>query len=97
MVHPLCLLDSLSVALTRPDPDSLAPAKPVVANPYDGLIAMVGSTHPGHLDHPPAPAGLREYGVGVVVHFWKANGGVRLRNYSPYGRDELEAADAPRR
>jgi len=93
MVHPLCLLDSLDVSLTRPHANPLATAEPVVANPHDRLRAMVRSAHPGLLDHPPAATGLREDGVGVVVHSWKAKGGVRLRSYSPLRRDELEAGE----
>ena len=68
MVDPLCTLDALSVPLARPDPNLLATAQPVIADPFNGLGAEVGSAHAGLLDHPPAPAGLGEYGIRVVIH-----------------------------
>jgi len=44
---------------------------------------------PGRLDHPPAPAGRREDGVGVLVHSWKSATG-----RSCYGPTHFERARA---
>ncbi len=67
MTHPLCLLDAPDVPLARPDANPLAIGEPVVAHPHDRLRAMVRSAHSGRLDHAPAPPGLGEHSVGVVV------------------------------
>jgi hypothetical protein len=67
-LHSLGLLDSLSMSLARPDANPLVTAEPVVAGPHDMPRAIVRNAHPGLLDHPPAPAGFGEDGVGVVVH-----------------------------
>ena len=61
MAHRLWVLDPLSVPLARPHPDLLTTDELVVADPHDGLRAMVGSAH-AVIDHPPAPAGLGEDG-----------------------------------
>ena len=50
MAHPLCLLDSFSGPLARPDANPLATVERVVADPHDGLRAMVRRAHPGLLD-----------------------------------------------
>jgi hypothetical protein len=64
----LWLLEPLAVPVARPHPDPLPTVEPVVTHPHDGLGAIGRSTNAGLLDEAPAPAGLGEDGVGVVVH-----------------------------
>ena len=61
MVHRLCILDTLDVAVAGPHPDLLAADKPVVADPHDWFLAERRAA--GALvvvDHPPTPAALGE-------------------------------------
>jgi hypothetical protein len=52
MAHRLWVLDAFSVPVTRPHPDLPAAAEPVVADPHDGLGAMVGRALKRHAHSP---------------------------------------------
>src|ERR1035441_9815616 len=77
------VLDPFPVPVARPHPDALATAKPVVANPHDGLGAVIGSPHAGRLDHAPASAGLGEDRVGIVVHLGEPSARLPLSPSAP--------------